>query len=127
MEIIFNESKAQLPKVVLDKENNKFEISGQSIPEDVISFYTPILEWLDKYSESPNENTQVALKMVYYNTASSKMIFEIIKRLDDMYINNHASRVLWYYAEDDEDMEEAGKKFEEMFTVPFEFIGYDPD
>ncbi len=127
MEIIFNEGKAQLPNVILDKEHNKFEISGQSIPEDVISFYTPIIEWLDDYIASPNENTDVALKMVYFNTASSKMIYEIIRRLDDLYCNDNKVRVMWYYAEDDEDMEDTGKKFEAMFTVPFEFIGYEVD
>jgi len=127
MEIIFNEAEAQFPKVILDKDNNKFEISGQSIPEDVVSFYAPILDWLDNYIQNPNENTEVALKMVYYNTSSSKMIYEIIKRLNDLYKNKHAAKILWYYAIDDEDMEEAGRKYEEMFKVPFEFIGYDPD
>jgi len=37
------------PKVLLDTEKNKFEIAGESRPEDAGKFYGPILDWLDKY------------------------------------------------------------------------------
>lgn len=126
MEIIYNEGTAQLPRIILDKENNKFEISGQSIPEDVISFYTPILKWLDEYILSPNEKTHFNVKMVYFNTSSSKMIYEMINRFETVFNKGYEVKILWHFASDDEDMEESGRKFEEMFpALPFDFINYD--
>jgi hypothetical protein len=127
MEIIFREGNAQRPRVILDKENNKFEISGHSLPEDAISFYSPILSWLDEYSKTPNENTEFTLKMIYYNTASSKVIYEIFARLSLLNEQGHNIKVKWYYAEDDEDMEEAGHEFAGMVDLPFEFIPYPPE
>jgi hypothetical protein len=127
MEIFIRQGGAQVPKVILDKEKNRFEISGHSLPEDVFSFYNPILEWLDNYMKSPNENTEFVLKMSYFNTASSKMIYEILNRLSILYENGHNVRVKWYYADDDEDMEEAGKEYAEMVDIPFDFIPYPAD
>ena len=36
------------PNVILDANNEIFEISGRSLPEDVSAFYEPILSWLDE-------------------------------------------------------------------------------
>jgi hypothetical protein len=124
MEIIFREGGSQVPRVILDKENNKFEISGHSLPEDVATFYQPILNWLDEYVKTPNEKTEVILKMIYFNTASSKMLYEIMSRLSMLKEQGHSVMIKWYYAEDDEDMEEAGREYAEMVEIPFEFISY---
>ncbi|MFC2137469.1 DUF1987 domain-containing protein [Bacteroidota bacterium] len=127
MENLIIEGKVHLPNVIFDKKQNKFEISGQSMPEDVIAFYTPILKWIDEYSQSPNDTTTLNMKLVYFNTSSSKMIYEMINKLDKLYKNNHKVQVLWYYDEDDEDMIASGKKLEKYFSVPFNFITYDPE
>lgn len=127
MEIIFHEGESNLPRVILDKEKNKFEISGRSLPEDVHAFYSPIIKWLEEYIQSPNENTEVIVKMVYFNTASSKMIYEIFEKLATLYKRGNKVKIYWYYADDDEEMEEAGKEYEDMVEMPFEFISYPAD
>ena len=45
------------PYVCLDKDKNLFEIAGKSKPSNVFEFYDPILNWLDRYMESPNPKT----------------------------------------------------------------------
>ncbi|HQK37835.1 MAG TPA: SiaC family regulatory phosphoprotein, partial [Bacteroidales bacterium] len=47
----------EIPTVILDKEKNLFEISGQSIPEEAISFYSPVIDWFEEYSQNPNSKT----------------------------------------------------------------------
>lgn len=106
------------PSVVLDKENNLLEMSGRSLPEDAAEFYRPVLEWLDDYAASPNAETKFHMKLEYFNTASSKLLLDILTKLED--IDN--AKVLWYYHDDDEDMEEAGEEFEELIDVEFELI-----
>ena len=41
---------ASSPRVILDPDKRVFEISGESRPPDVGSFYGEILSWLDDYS-----------------------------------------------------------------------------
>ncbi|MFQ3579957.1 MAG: DUF1987 domain-containing protein [Bacteroidales bacterium] len=112
------------PSVILDKANGIFEFSGRSLPEDVNAFYEPILEWLSEYSESPNEQTVVNFKLVYFNTASSKLILDILMKFEE--INEKGSDVLirWFYPEDDEDMQEAGEEYADIVEIPFEQISY---
>lgn len=112
------------PTVILDAENEIFEISGRSLPEDVTAFYDPILNWLDDYSASPHEKTIFTFKLVYFNTASSKLLLDILMKLEQMNEDGHDVLVRWYYPEDDEDMQEAGEEYSDIVDVPFESVSY---
>ena len=57
MEALILEEADDSPKVILDPDNNAFEISGKSLPEHVIGFYQPILDWLDLYAEASPTTT----------------------------------------------------------------------
>ncbi|HPX04605.1 MAG TPA: DUF1987 domain-containing protein [Tenuifilaceae bacterium] len=112
------------PTVILDAENDIFEISGRSLPEDVTAFYDPILNWLDEYASSPNAKTAFNFKLVYFNTASSKLLLDILMKLEQMHEDGKDVVVKWFYPEDDEDMQEAGEEYADIVDVPFEQIGY---
>jgi len=108
------------PGVTLDIENNIFEISGRSMPEDVSEFYQPILDWIDTEMKKYKDKIVFAFKMNYFNTASSKLLLDILIRLEKMVANGQDVSVHWYYDEDDEDMMEAGEEYAEIVEVPFE-------
>ncbi len=112
------------PTVILDSENDIFEISGRSLPEDVTAFYDPILNWLDEYATSPNAKTVFSFKLVYFNTASSKLLLDILMKLEEMHEDGKEVLINWYYPEDDEDMQEAGEEYADIVDVPFEQISY---
>jgi hypothetical protein len=112
------------PKVLLDPERDVFEISGRSLPEDVVSFYKPVLEWLENYKASPLEYTEFVFRYIYFNTATSKLIQDILIKLEEIYEAGNNLQVLWFYEEDDEDMLDSGEEFMENVVVPFELIGY---
>jgi len=124
MEVIKIKGTDDTPSVILDKENEIFEISGRSLPEDVTSFYEPILNWLDEYAENPNSKTVFSFKLVYFNTASSKLLLDILMKLEEMYENGNDILIKWYYPEDDEDMEEAGEEYADIVDIPFEQVSY---
>lgn len=123
MEVINLEGTEDTPKIILDKNKSMFEISGRSLPEDSAEFYQPILEWLDKYSTQPNPTTKFQFKLEYFNTASSKLILDILSKLEEMKDSTNMT-VQWFYHEDDEDMQEAGEEFSELVEIPFEFETY---
>jgi hypothetical protein len=111
----------------MDVANEIFEISGRSLPEDVAAFYEPILDWLDRYSEEATGKTVFNFKLVYFNTASSKMLLDILLKLEEMYEGGKEVLVRWHFPEDDEDMEEAGEEYADIVEVPFEQISYSMD
>jgi len=110
------------PSVILDKENNKFEFAGRSMPEDVVAFFQPVLDWLDEYASDPNPKTVFDFKMNYFNTASSKIIMDILLKLEEMKDDGNDVACNWYYPEADEDMKEAGEEYAEIAEIPFNHI-----
>ena len=120
MEILNLEGTEDTPKIILDKGNGIFEISGRSLPEDSAEFYQPVLDWIDEYASDPNGTSEFVFKLEYFNTASSKLILDVLSALEDI----DGMKIVWYFHEDDEDMEEAGEEFSELVEIPFEFKTY---
>ncbi|NOZ45752.1 MAG: DUF1987 domain-containing protein [Chlorobi bacterium] len=120
MEAIFIKGTTDTPEVNLDKKTGELMLKGSSLPEDVKEFYNPILNWLDEYFNEPNEQTDFIFEMVYFNTASSKMILDIMFKLKDAIEDGKNVKVSWNYFEDDEDMLEAGEDFADIVEMPIE-------
>lgn len=112
------------PEIVLDNQNNKYIFNGRSLPEDVVSFYEPVMEWLDKFEQNPSEGAEFEFKLEYFNTASSKLILDILLKMDEIYQNGTKMKVKWYYMELDIDLQEAGEEYSELIEIPFDIIPY---
>ncbi len=125
MELLRIEQTDDSPLVILDQQNNLFEISGKSLPEDVVDFYRPVLDWLVSYRKNPNPKTEFTIKLIYFNTASSKLILDILMIFEEMVEEGHDVLVKWLSHKSDDDMQEAGKEYEEMVDVPFEHLTYE--
>jgi len=108
---------ATTPYVNFDQGTGMLKIDGRSIPENVIDFYHPILRWIDEYSKSPVEKTEITLKFEYFNTSSSKRIFDIMKKLEKMATDTGKMVIInWYYEEDDEDIFFAGNDYKALIS-----------
>lgn len=125
METLRIEPTDDSPLVLLDQEDNQFELSGKSLPEDAVEFYKPVLDWLNAYRQEPLPLTLFNLKLIYFNTASSKLIMDILLIFEEMILEGNEVVIRWHSLRSDEDMQEAGKEFDEMIEVPFEHIIYD--
>jgi len=124
METIKIQGSEDTPKIILDAANEILEISGRSLPEDVSSFYEPVLNWLTEYAENPNKKTIFNFKLTYFNTASSKLLLDILMKLEEMHEKGQEVLIRWHYPEDDEDMAEAGEEYADIVDVPFEQVSY---
>lgn len=122
MEPISIEGTAKTPTVKFDASSGVMEIKGRSIPENSIEFYKPLVDWLDEYSNSANEKTEVNVQLEYFNTSSSKCILDVFKKLETINKGKSTVTINWYYEEDDEDMLEAGEDYQSIIRVPFEMI-----
>lgn len=117
MQALHLEGTEDTPRITLDRDKGLMEISGRSLPEDSTGFYQPVLDWIEEYAKTPNSSTQFVFKLEYFNTASSKLILDVLYALEEI----PGIKVLWYFDEEDEDMEEAGQEFSELVDIPFEF------
>jgi SiaC family regulatory phosphoprotein len=124
MEALHIKPTEDVPEVILNQEKEIFEISGMSLPEDVNTFYEPVLNWINLYTRNPNPLTIFNFRFTYFNTATSKIILDILTMLEEMVEAGHNVVVRWHFAERDEDMHEAGEEFSEMVGVPFELVTY---
>jgi hypothetical protein len=124
METIKIQGTEDTPKIILDAENEIMEISGRSLPEDVSSFYEPVLNWLNEYAENPKKKTVFNFKLTYFNTASSKLLLDILMKLEEMHEKGQDVLIKWHFPEDDEDMAEAGEEYADIVDVPFEQVSY---
>lgn len=124
MEIVNITATEDTPKVILDHTNKVFEISGRSLPEDVVVFYQPVMKWLEDFEKSPFPGMELAIKLEYFNTASSKLILDILLKLEEIFQNGAQLKVKWYYLSADTDMKEAGEEYSEIVGLPFEITEY---
>ena len=122
MEKLEKKGTEDTPEVILDADNNVMEISGRSLPEDVARFYKPIVSWLEDYAKEPPGETVFTFKLDYFNTATSKILLDILVMFEEMIEKGHSVKVRWFYDEEDEDMQAAGEEYSEMVDVPFEMI-----
>lgn len=114
----------QNPDLIFSATSGELKVSGQSLPENATLLYQPVLEWIAEYSKAPAKRTVFSLKMKYYNTASSKMFFSIIKSLNVLYKAGSDIEIEWFYQDDDEDMLDAGEYFRDLVDIPFKFLTY---
>jgi hypothetical protein len=122
MEIIKIVATEDTPKVILDHENKIFEISGRSLPEDAVDFYQPVTKWLEDLEKSPIPNLELSIRFEYFNTASSKLILDILLKLEDIYKDSDLPKIKWFYISSDLDMKEAGEEYSEIVGLPFEIL-----
>jgi len=102
------------------KVNGKLFIEGKVLPEDPISFFKPVFDWLEGF-HSPR--TVIEVKLEYLNTSSSKQVFELFRLLSKNHSNSEI-QVKWFYEEGDYDILESGKYYESMIKLPFDYIEY---
>ncbi len=112
------------PLVILNKENGEFQFSGRSLPEDAWGFYKPVIDWINLYIENPNQSTILSFEFEYLNSASSKVIIEIINMMIILIEKGYNVKVNWRYCKDDDSILETGKIFANSSEVPFDFIIY---
>lgn len=108
------------PAIRIDKPGGLFKISGRSLPEDAITFYKPVFDWLELFSTTPSEKLSIEFELEYFNTPSSKIILDILMRVEEIHYNGVcAVSVNWLYEHDDEDMMDAGREYKDLVKIPF--------
>ena len=117
------------PKILFDPDNLVFEISGHSRPEDVRSFYKPVIAWLKDFIQAISLNEinidkpiEFDFKMVYFNSSSAKFLLDVLVEINKIHIAGHETIINWYYDDGDDDMLEVGEDLSDMVEFKFNYI-----
>lgn len=116
------------PEVMFDPENHTFKMKGVSRPENVSEFYTAVIEWITTYESELYKNHVLGGKKFeltfyfqfsYFNSASSKLIFQFLECLVRIKSMGYSTIIFWYYEEGDDQMREDGEELSEAIEIPF--------
>ncbi len=122
MEKVFIEPTRTTPLVKFDPDEGILEMKGRSSPENSIEFYQKIIDGLDKYASSSNPELTVNLAFEYFNTSSSKCLFDVFKKLSKVMEKGKKIIINWMYEEGDDDMMEAGEDYSDLLDLDFNFM-----
>jgi len=111
------------PYVLIDEERKYIRFEGESYLEDIFTFYKEINDWLVKYLESDFKELTFDCAMVYFNSSTTKVLYNML-RLLDMHAADKKVVVNWIVNdEDDEMLIECGEDYkDEMENLEFNLI-----
>ena len=132
MDPLIIEATPHSPEIKFKPEEGKFFIAGVSRPEDVRTFYYPVVEWLRNFLEEEVKTGKISfedtnplildVKLKYFNSSSAKFLFDIFSELGNIDTEGGKIKIRWHYESGDDDMFEAGEELSEIAEIPFEFI-----
>jgi hypothetical protein len=97
------------------------KFKGRSIHENSINFFKPIEEWVNEYVKDPADVTCIEVALEYLNSASAKIIINLLQKISYVQLKNKKFVINWYYEEGDEDILERGEYFSSVLKIPFNF------
>jgi len=113
---IYIEATKYTPEIILNHEEGLISIKGKSYPENTFEFYHPIITWIEEYLSSPQPVTTVHMEIIYFNSSSSKLFFDMFDLFEE-HLEDTDITVNWLYDEENESALEAGEEFIEDFDT----------
>ncbi len=114
------DKKEDTPSINLQK--GLIEIEGRSLPENVLVFYSPIINWVRKYSENPDEFTTINIYLSYTNSSSLKLIVDILSLLDNAFAEGNKMELNWTYEQGDDSLFEIAQDLKLNLKMPVNYI-----
>ena len=108
------------PKVTGNKNLGELIFKGNSYPENVLQFYTPILNWVESLS---SEKTEIKVECQFYYIASSSVIafLKLLQKIESSFNKENIS-FTWKYEEGDDDIKKIGQDYSTILDTPIKII-----
>nr|WP_318382644.1 DUF1987 domain-containing protein [uncultured Enterobacter sp.] len=101
------------PEVNFDFAAHRLVLKGESYPENAAAFFRPLLqsveEWLTEKSVGSTP-VQLHVALSYFNSSSTKLLFEFFESLNGFAKQGKACELYWYFDAEDDISEEFGQE-----------------
>ncbi|MFT6868616.1 MAG: archaellum biogenesis ATPase FlaH [Cyclobacteriaceae bacterium] len=119
---ILIDATAVTPYVRIDSDESHIIFMGKSSPPNSLSFYHPLITKIKILFAESIKPIQVDLSFRYFNTSTSKCLFDFFKMMKGLVREGKTVIINWHYEEDDEDMLETGEDYADILSLDFRFI-----
>ena len=122
MDNLFIAATPSSPEVDFQFDQHRLSLRGESYPENAAAFYGDVIEQLRRYlATCHKQRIDLHIALAYFNSSSTKMLFNIIEALNHAVESGNAVVVHWLHDEDDDTMLEFGQDLGADFPA-IEFI-----
>ena len=118
----FVEPTERTPKVEYNNTTNELLLEGICIPELTHDFFKPIITFVHEVGETGIKQFTLTINLHFFNTGSSRYILELMKNIQKLKEKGTKVKYKWYYHDDDEDIEEAGRSYAFILDETFEML-----
>lgn len=122
MERLLTEATRNTPYLFFDPSVAILELRGRSSPDNSVNFYASLVNALEVYCEQGDRKVVVNIAFEYFNSSTSKIVFDLFKKLSNIDKKGNKVTINWYFEEDDEDMMEAGEDYADLVKVEFQLV-----
>lgn len=106
------------PEVDFKFDAHTLSLRGESYPENAAAFYGPVITQLKDYLAQQHEgDISVDIALAYFNSSSTKMLFNVIQALNDAIDAGNQVTLNWYYDEEDDTILEFGQELSDDFPA----------
>jgi len=121
-DVLYIQESEDSPLIHLDAHKLIFRIIGPSYSADAFATYYQVVDWIEQLQHKPSQKLSCIFDFSILSSASHKMIYEILTRLENHFNSGFDISIEWHYAKYDEDMLEIGEAFSETINIPFRFV-----
>ncbi len=109
--------------ISFDPHKHHLQFYGQSYPSNPITFFQPLIDWVENYLLLfPKETITIDFRITYFNTSSSSFMYRILEQFYATNKQNDNVKIRWHYINEDDDCLESWRALISDIDLPFELV-----
>ena len=106
-----------LPKIKFEESEGSLYISGVSMMENALDYYSVCKNSIDTYLSNSENKVIIDFNLSYFNSSSAKQFIQLLSKIE-----NNKGKAIWRYPENNTILHDRGRELEILVDVEFEFI-----
>jgi len=117
------EKTTSTPYLLIDEKKNYLKLEGRSFHENITDFFKEVFDWLDVYLTTDFGSFTFDLEMDYFNSATSKLLHNMLMKMDKYTTDKNKVIVNWITTEDNDIIIECGEDLlDEVEKLTFNMV-----
>lgn len=113
------------PEINFNPASGILKMSGRAYSSDINLFYKRLDAWLDEYVHAPAEITTIELRLDYYNSIFSKLLFVFFEKSKRVIQKDKNLIIRWHHHIDDTDALDDVTRISRVINFPIEKIEFE--